>query len=515
MPGAPLDAVHLAAPAREAGSSGTHAAMASGDTVSATPATNATDATDATDATVLPPALARSPARMFMDQAEEDERRLRALVTLRKPNIAFAMLAARVMRPETELVGVDDPELARRCQDAWLKLFQEATSSDGARQELRDTLDAHLTGKPPPIPKSWSTRAEEDEIEEWYEVAAHETWKDELGPDVSTARRTCASTRARGSEESLPDKRRLVDTGPFMEQYSRTTAVLEGRADGSADPVPKVRREHECPVQAWRQLLQDAPHKGFFAFEIARLKLEDEERWARLEAMPLDKVDELLFALIDECGPTQFELPWYGVDPLGRAKRVLLELFAGAGDGNAVRAVFDKAVETEKVWKVIQGGVLFRGGHARRLQAKLDAHRYDCTSDKFAAYLFCNRAGHWEAAALGLQTFPWEGHFKSYNITPVELHDPTPEDPWGEKELGLFYSIVDDVRDQLAAGKIAVVACMMGKNRSKAVLHALNPTPANEPTCDSMRRAAEGYRKGKDMKIVPLKPERATGKRGR
>ena len=70
-------------------------------------------------------------------------------------------------------------------------------------------------------------------------------------------------------------------------------------------------------------------------------------------------------------------------------------------------------------------------------------------------------------------------------------------------------------RDQLAAGKIAVVACMMGKNRSKAVLHALNPAPENEPTCDSMRRAAEGYRKGKDMKIVPLKPERATGKRGR
>jgi len=492
--------------------------MASADTISATAATNATGATDANAATTLPPPVVRSLARMFMDQAEEDERRLRALVTLRKPNIAFAMLAARVMRPETQLVGVDDPELARRCQDAWLTLFQEAVSSDGARQELRDTLDAHLTGKPPPIPKSWSWLAEEAEIEEWYEVAAHETWKDELGPDVSTARRDlCVDTCCTDLEKEsfYSDKRRLVDTGPFMEQYSRTVAVLEGRADGSADPVPKVRREHECPVQAWRQLLQDAPDKGFFAFEIARLKLEDEERWARLEAMPLDKVDELLFALIDECGPTQFELPWYSEDPRDRAKRVLLELFAGAGDGNAVRAAFDKAAETEKVWKVIQGGVLFRGGHARRLQAKLDAHRYNCTSDKFAAYLFCNRAGHWEAAALGLQTFPWEGHFKSYNITPVELHDPTPEDPWGEKELGLFYSIVDDVRDQLAAGKIAVVACMMGKNRSKAVLHALNPAPENEPTCDSMRRAAEGYRKGKDMKIVPLKPEMAIGKRRR
>ena len=492
--------------------------MASADTVSAAAATNATNATDGNATTTLPPAVARSPARMFMDQAEEDERRLRALVTLRKPNLAFAMLAARALRPETQLVGVDDPELARRCQNAWLTLFQEAASSDGARQELRDTLDAHLTGKPPPIPKSWSMLAEEAEIEEWYEDTAYETWKDELGPNVSTARRDwCVDMCCTDLEQEsfYSDKRRFVDTGPFMEQYGRTLAVLEGRADGLADPVPKVRREHECPVQAWRQLLQDPPHKGFFAFEIAKLKLEDEKRWARLEAMPLDEVDALLFALIDAHGPTQFELEWYGEDARDRAKRVVLELFAGAEDGNAVRACFDHAVDADEVWKVIQGGVLFRGGHARRLQAKLDAHRYHCTSDKFAAYLFCNRNGEWEAAALGLQTFPWVGHFKSYNIMPVLLHDPTPEHPWREEELGLFYSIVDDVREQLAAGKIAVVACMMGKNRSKAVLYALNPTPANEPTCDSMQRAAEGYRKGKDMSIVPLKPERATGKRGR
>ena len=45
-----------------------------------------------------------------------------------------SMLAARALRPETQLVGVDDPELARRCQDAWYTLFQEAASSDGARQ---------------------------------------------------------------------------------------------------------------------------------------------------------------------------------------------------------------------------------------------------------------------------------------------------------------------------------------------------------------------------------------------
>ena len=499
--------------------------MASADTVSAAAATNATNGTNAIDAnpaTTLPPAIERSPARMFMDQAVEDERRLRVLVTLRKPNLAFAMLAARALRPETQLVGVDDPELARRCQAAWLTLFQEAASSDGARQELRDTLDAHLTGKPPPIPKSWSMLAEETEIEEWYEDAAFEALKD-ITPFVITAvpeakrqqiiDEHCAFL---AKESYYSDGRRNVDTAPFMTEYGQQLIENEDRPP---DAPPALRREHECPVQAWRQLFQDARpgvvDGAMLGFERARLKLEDEERWACLEAMPLNEVDALLFALIDAHGPTQFELEWYGEDGHDRAKRVILELFAGAEDGNAVRACFDHAVDADEVWKVIQGGVLFRGGHARRLQAKLDAHRYDCKSDKFHAYLFCNRAGHWEAAALGLQTFPWEGHFGSYNITPVLLHDPTPDEPWGEKELKVFYSIVDDVRNDLAAGKIAVVACMMGKNRSKAVLYALNPTPANEPTCDSMRRAAEGYRKDKDLSIAPLKPQMAIGKRRR
>lgn len=496
--------------------------MASDDTVSATAATDATNAIDANTTTTHPPAIERSPARMFMDQAVEDERRLRVLVTLRKPNLAFAMLAARALRPETQLVGVDDPELARRCQAAWLTLFQEAASSDGARQELRDTLDAHLTGKPPPIPKSWSMLAEEAELNEWYEDAAFGAIKDIAPLFISTVPEAkgqqiidehCAFL---ASESYYSDKRRVVDTAPFMDEYGHQLSENEDRPP---DAPPALRREHECAVQAWRQLFQDASpgavDGALLGFERAKLKLEDEERWACLEGMPLHEVDGLLFALIDAYGPTQFELEWYGEDARDRAKRVVLELFAGAEDGKAVRAGFDNVVEVDKVWKVIQGGVLFRGGHARRLQAKLDAHRYTVTSDKFAAYLFCNREGEWEAAALGLRTFPWAGHFKSYNIMPVPLHDPTPDKPWGESELGLFYSIVDDVRDQLAAGKIAVVACMMGMNRSKAVLHALNPTPENEPTCDSMRRAAEGYRKGKDMKIVPLKPERATGKRGR
>jgi hypothetical protein len=501
--------------------------MAPAAPVSASAATDATDAADAADAAnaanaanaALPPPPVRQKARAFVDLAEEDEARLLALVTLRKPNLAFAARAAHALRPETRRAAPDDPELARRCQGAWLTLFQEAASSDGARQELRDTLDAHLTGKPPPIPKSWSMRAEEAEIEEWYEDAARETWKDELGPNFPTeaARGRSVNTCCADLEQEsfYSDKRRLVDTGPFMEQYGRVLAVLGGRADGSADPVPKVRREHECPVQAWRQLLQDAPHKGFFAFEVAKLKLEDEERWACLEAMPLDEVDGLLFALTDAHGPTQFELEWYGEDARDQAKRVVTEFFVGAEDGNAVRACFDAADAGDAACRVIQGGVLFSGGHARRLTAKLDAHRYDCSSDKFAAYLFCNRAGHWEAAAFGLQTFPSVGHFGSYNITPVPLHDPTPDKPWDKEALKVFYSLVDDARDQLAAGKIVVVACMMGKNRSKAVLHALNPTPANAPTCDSMRRAAEGYRNDKDLSIAPLKPERASRKRTR
>lgn len=498
--------------------------MAAVDPVSADAATNAIDlgAIDANNATTLPPLVSKQKARTHWDLEQEDEQRLRTLVTLRAPNLAFANLTAHALRLETRPVSVDDPEIARRTEDAWLALFREA-SSDAARQELRGMLDKHLTGKPPPLHKSWTMLAEEAELQTWYEDAAWDracrnaglTSNDDAADEAKREKvfeKHCAFLE---QESFYPDKRRNADTRPFMAQYGKEVATNRGT---QPDAAPAPYREHEDVVQAWRQFFQD-PRPGVvdganLSFEQAKLKLEDEARWELLKCMPTEELDRFLFALLDEHGPTQFELEWYGEDLRDQAKRVVLELFVGAKDGHAVRKTFDKS-RPPLSDKIIQGGVLFRGGHARQLKAKLDAHRYDCTSDKFAAYLFCNRDGKWEAAALGLQTFPWEGHFGSYNITPVRLHDPTPDKPWGKEELEVFYSIVDDVRDQLAAGKIAVVACMMGKNRSKAVLHALNPTPANEPTCDSMRRAAEGYRKGKDLSIVPLKPERATGKRGR
>lgn len=496
--------------------------MASPDPVSAEAAINATDATNATNAIMLPPAPTKQKARMHWDLEEQDEDRLRVLDTLRAPNLAFATLIAHVLRPETRPVSVDDPELPRRTEDAWLALFREA-SSDAARQELRGILDKHLTGNPPPLEKSWTMRAELDDLQAWYEDVA---WDRASRNGGLTAR--CDQDEAKREkveqqhcafleqESFYPDKRRNADTWPFMEQYGKEVAT---NRDIQPDAAPVPYREHEDVVSAWRQFFQDprpdVVNGANLSFEQAKLKLEDEARWERLKCMPLDKLDALLFALLDEHGPTQFQLEWYGEDLRDQAKRVVLELFVGAQDGHAVRKTFDEADAGGAVWKVIQGGVLFRGGHAQKLKAKLCAHRYTVTSDKFAAYLFCNRDGKWEAAALGLQTFPWVGHFNSYNITPVELYDPIPERPWGEKELKVFYSIVDDVRDQLAAGKIVVVACMMGQNRSKAVLHALNPTPDNEPTCDSMRRAAKGYREGKDTKIVPLKPEMAIGKRRR
>jgi len=494
--------------------------MASVDPVSADAATGATPPVDANNATTLPPVPERQHARRHCNLAQEDESRLLALGGLRKPNLAFAILAAHGMGIETRPVSVDDPELARRGEEAWLKLFEEA-SSDGARQELRDTLDKHLSGKPPPLHKSWSMLAEEAEIEEWYDDAAFGEIKDitpffaNKVPEAKGQQIVDEHCTFLGEESFYKDKRRIVDTYPFLSEYGRQVAE---NGDRPPDAPPTLHREHECPVQAWRQLFQDARpgvvDGALLGFERAKLKLEDEARWERLKTMPLDELDALLFALTDAHGPTQFEREWYGEDARDQAKRVVLELFAGVDKGNAVRACFD-AAKLPAEGKVIQGGVLFRGGHAQKLKAKLEAHRYTNTSHKFAAYLFCNRDGHWEAAALGLQTFQWPCHFDSCNIRPVELHDPTPDKPWDKKALEVFYSIVDDVRDQLAAGKVVVVACMMGMNRSKAVLHALHPTAANEPTCEAMRRAAEGYRNGKDMRIVPLMPKMAIGKRRR
>ena len=162
---------------------------------------------------------------------------------------------------------------------------------------------------------------------------------------------------------------------------------------------------------------------------------------------------------------------------------------------------------------VIQGGV---GKKVRaELAARLEACGYSKDSPAHRVYLFCNWNKEWDASVFGAPKTSTTGElFLTTNIVPILLHDPGKgELAWGEDELQTFYDAVDLAKDDLANGKTVIVACVAGKNRSVAMQRALTRCTVCKPSCDAMERAALGYLRNKDMRIVPLSPEPPKRKR--
>lgn len=176
--------------------------------------------------------------------------------------------------------------------------------------------------------------------------------------------------------------------------------------------------------------------------------------------------------------------------------------------------------------KLIQGGVLrTRGCKARdKLHEKLVACKYDCRNGGYSVSLFCDRNLKWhpEVFGGGPETADPFHDLYTTNIYPVRLTDPTPEAPWCETQLMCFFRVVDAVAKDLIDGKTVVVACMLGANRSKGVLYALDPREENEPSCPAMLKAAKAYLDNRNTSVAAVegglchKPTASTrGKRGR
>jgi len=176
--------------------------------------------------------------------------------------------------------------------------------------------------------------------------------------------------------------------------------------------------------------------------------------------------------------------------------------------------------------KLIQGGVLrTRGCKARdALHEKLVACGYDCRDGAYSVSLFCDRHHEWHPEVFcGAPATDDPLHdLCTTNVYPVRLTDPTPEAPWHEAELLCFFRVVDAVAKDLIDGKTVVVACMLGANRSKGVLYALDPREENEPSCPAMLQAAKAYLDNRNASVAAVagglchKPTASTrGKRGR
>ena len=167
---------------------------------------------------------------------------------------------------------------------------------------------------------------------------------------------------------------------------------------------------------------------------------------------------------------------------------------------------------------VFLGGVGVKSARTA-LKKQLDFYSYAKDSDRHAVWLFCNRHEEWDGTVFDAslpKTTKDMVAFEGTNIHPVRLCDTTREAPWGEEELGTFYAVVDAVIRAIVSDKHVFVACYAGKNRSVAVKHAIVPWayPRTKPGCDSMLRAAEGYRNNRDMSLVPLAPKMSKRKHG-
>lgn len=164
-------------------------------------------------------------------------------------------------------------------------------------------------------------------------------------------------------------------------------------------------------------------------------------------------------------------------------------------------------------------GIVIQGGVGKRvraeLAARLEACGYSKDSREHKVYLFCNWNKEWDASVFGApKKADATDLFLTTNIIPILLHDPGKgELAWGEDELQTFYDAVDLAKADLEIGKTVIVACVAGKNRSVAMQRALTSNPHHKPSCDAMERAALGYLRDKDMRIVPLFPQPSKRKR--
>jgi len=159
-------------------------------------------------------------------------------------------------------------------------------------------------------------------------------------------------------------------------------------------------------------------------------------------------------------------------------------------------------------YDIIQGGV-----HSKvvaKLEKKLEACGYTPTDPKFFVVLFSDYNYSYDLKVFGLMKTDNAGDLEHTNIHPIPVRDPTLLEHWQKEQLRIFYSAVDMAKAAQKQGKKLIIVCMKGAHRSKAVHWALDPKDGNLPACESMRRAAQGYRDDRTFDIVPLGPVRGS-----
>ena len=154
---------------------------------------------------------------------------------------------------------------------------------------------------------------------------------------------------------------------------------------------------------------------------------------------------------------------------------------------------------------LLQGGV---SKLARRALMR-DISNQNCAPDNF---LVCpNESGEYDASVLGgiRSRDPSKLGAQVKRLWTFPLSDPTRNHPWSVEDLEKFYAIIAALQKRIDLGETVVVTCVAGKNRSRAICHALDPTMP-EPMCKALTKAAKAVNDVDRLSLAPLFPERSS-----
>lgn len=157
--------------------------------------------------------------------------------------------------------------------------------------------------------------------------------------------------------------------------------------------------------------------------------------------------------------------------------------------------------------------MLVVGGTGSRAYPRL-AERLRALEQPPDVFLVCpnGEGGYYDATCVG--------GYRSLDVTRLDAKvkktlsfhkaDPTPGNPWDAETLETVYALCDELKADIEAGKVVLVTCVGGNNRSRMFANAIDPRQ-QPPDCLTMRKVCEAYRAGPEHRpdLAPLEPTRS------
>jgi hypothetical protein len=138
-------------------------------------------------------------------------------------------------------------------------------------------------------------------------------------------------------------------------------------------------------------------------------------------------------------------------------------------------------------------GMLLQGGVQNRVCGNLKKQFEKTPPDLILLFPYNGKSG--------FKTFPW---FGQATVHRVNLQDQGPDALWKEDQLNTWYEAWELGRKALDKGQTVACACVMGKNRSLTMAHALCPTNENVPWHEPMLALARCKNREEMLALAPV-----------